>query len=101
MFNLSYGVNFVSIDRDNADMPRYNPLLPRLVEARHRCRILTNDYNNLDPRTVAAEDISNVRFELLKKLVGRVGEGTFVEPPFRPDYGCNVVIGRDCFINWK
>ncbi|KAJ5235786.1 uncharacterized protein N7469_004954 [Penicillium citrinum] len=79
----------------------YNPLLPRLVEARHRCRILTNDYNNLDPRTVAAEDISNVRFELLKKLVGHVGEGTFVEPPFRPDYGCNVVIGRDCFINWN
>lgn len=71
------------------------------MEARHRCRILTNDYNNLDPRTVAAEDISDVRFELLKKLVGRVGEGTFVEPPFRPDYGCNVVIGRDCFINWK
>ncbi|KAJ5892195.1 uncharacterized protein N7473_008423 [Penicillium subrubescens] len=79
----------------------YNPLLPSLEEARHRCRILTNDYNNLDPRTVPSEKIRDVRFELLQKLVGRVGEGSFVEPPFRPDYGCNVVIGRDCFINWN
>ncbi|GLI74572.1 hypothetical protein PoHVEF18_002816 [Penicillium ochrochloron] len=79
----------------------YNPLLPSLEEARHRCRILTNDYNNLDPRTVSSEKIRDVRFELLQKLVGRVGEGSFVEPPFRPDYGCNVVIGRDCFINWN
>ncbi|KAJ5440097.1 uncharacterized protein N7458_011095 [Penicillium daleae] len=79
----------------------YNPLLPSLEEARHRCRILTNDYNNLDPRTVPSEKIRDVRFELLQKLVGQVGEGSFVEPPFRPDYGCNVIIGRDCFINWN
>lgn len=80
---------------------RYNPLLPRLAEGRHRCRILTADYNQLDPRSVSWDQIAETRFELLKKLVGRVGEGTFVEPPFRPDYGCNVVIGRDCFLNWK
>ncbi|KAJ5167727.1 uncharacterized protein N7482_003321 [Penicillium canariense] len=79
----------------------YNPLLPSLEEGRHRCRILTNDYNNLDPRTVPSDKIRDVRFALLQKLVGRVGEGTFVEPPFRPDYGCNVVIGRDCFLNWN
>ncbi|KAJ5670738.1 uncharacterized protein N7477_006101 [Penicillium maclennaniae] len=79
----------------------YNPLLPRLVEGRHRCRILTSDYNRLDPRTVSFDKIAEARFDLLQKLVGRVGEGTFVEPPFRPDYGCNVVIGRDCFLNWN
>lgn len=82
-------------------MNSYNPLLPRLMEGRHRCRILTADYNQLDPRTVSYDKIAETRFELLKKLVGRVGEGTFVEPPFMPDYGCNVVIGRDCFLNWK
>ncbi|CEJ56646.1 putative acetyltransferase [Penicillium brasilianum] len=103
----------IAIARDLAGVPMsddyekmisgmlYNPLLPSLEEARHRCRILTNDYNNLDPRTVPSEQIRDVRFGLLQKLVGRVGEGSFVEPPFRPDYGCNVVIGRDCFINWN
>jgi acetyltransferase-like isoleucine patch superfamily enzyme len=86
----------------NANLPpRYNPLIPALLEGRHRCRILTADYNNLDPRMGSFDEVSDVRFELLQKLVGRVGKGTFVEPPFRPDYGCNVVIGRDCFLNWK
>ena len=75
--------------------------MPCLVESRHRCRILTADYNNLDPRTVSYDKIGKARFELLQRLVGRVGDNTLVEPPFRPDYGCNVIIGRDCFINWK
>ncbi|KAJ5584664.1 maltose/galactoside acetyltransferase [Penicillium hispanicum] len=79
----------------------YNPLIPRLLEGRHRCRILTDEYNNVDLRNVSYEEAAGVRFERLQRLVGRVGEGTFVEPPFRPDYGCNVVIGRDCFINWN
>jgi acetyltransferase-like isoleucine patch superfamily enzyme len=71
------------------------------MEARHRCRILTHEYNLLDPHTVTYDKIAEERFKRLQRLVGRVGEGTFVEPPFRPDYGCNIVIGRDCFLNWK
>ena len=71
------------------------------MEARHLCRGLTADYNNLDTKTVPYDQIADKRLELLRKLVGRVGDGTFVEPPFLPDYGCNIIIGRDCFINWK
>ncbi|KAJ5110524.1 acetyltransferase [Penicillium argentinense] len=79
----------------------YNPTIPRLLEARHICRGLTDDYNNLDTKSISYEDIADKRFELLKKLVGKVGEGTFIEPPFRPDYGCNISIGKECFINWN
>jgi acetyltransferase-like isoleucine patch superfamily enzyme len=39
--------------------------------------------------------------ELLRELVGKVGEGTFIEPPFMPDYGCNISIGKECFVNFK
>jgi acetyltransferase-like isoleucine patch superfamily enzyme len=83
-----------------ANKTRYNPNTPKLLEARHRCRGLTADYNDLDTKTVSYDQIVDKRLELLRKLVGRVGNGTFVEPPFRPDYGCNMIIGRDCFINW-
>ncbi|KAJ5631835.1 maltose/galactoside acetyltransferase [Penicillium longicatenatum] len=79
----------------------YNPTIPKLLEARHLCRGLTADYNNLDTKTVPYDQIADKRLELLRKLVGRVGDGTFVEPPFLPDYGCNITIGRDCFINWN
>lgn len=71
------------------------------MEARHVCRGLADDYNKLDSKTVPWEQIGDKRLELLRKLLGKVGDGTFVEPPFLPDYGCNVIIGRDCFINWK
>ena len=80
---------------------RYNPNIPQLLEARHLCRGLSADYNNLDTKTVTFDKIGDKRLELLRKLVGKVGDGTFIEPPFLPDYGCNTVIGKDCFFNWK
>lgn len=80
---------------------RYNPLLPKLAEARHRCRGVATDFNQLDAKTVSYEEIADRRMELLRNVVGRVGEGTFMEPPFWPDYGCNIAIGKECFINFK
>jgi acetyltransferase-like isoleucine patch superfamily enzyme len=62
---------------------------------------VANDYNNLDTKAVSWKEIGERRFELLKNVVGRVGKGTFVEPPFWPDYGCNIVIGKECFVNFK
>lgn len=79
----------------------YDPFVPVLVEARHRARGLTADYNNLDTKAVPSDKIAPVRLDMLRKFVGKVGDGTFVEPPFLPDYGCNVSIGSDTFINWK
>ncbi|KAF9881543.1 hypothetical protein CkaCkLH20_00689 [Colletotrichum karsti] len=38
---------------------------------------------------------------MLKDILGQVGKGTFIEPPFIPDYGCNVIIGENCFINFN
>ncbi|PWY67932.1 hypothetical protein BO70DRAFT_156688 [Aspergillus heteromorphus CBS 117.55] len=71
------------------------------MEGRHRARGVAQDYNNLDAKSVPYEKIADVRFDLLQKIVGHVGSGTFIEPPFNPDYGCNVSIGRDCFFNFN
>jgi acetyltransferase-like isoleucine patch superfamily enzyme len=79
----------------------YNANTPKLLEARHRCRGLAADYNGLDTKTVAYDQIAEKRLELLRRVVGRVGDGTFIEPPFMADYGCNIIIGKDCFVNWK
>jgi acetyltransferase-like isoleucine patch superfamily enzyme len=71
------------------------------MEARHRCRGLATDYNNLDTKKISVDDIADRRMELLRELVGKVGEGTFIEPPFMPDYGSNISIGKECFMNFK
>lgn len=80
---------------------RYNPNNPKLLEARHHCRGVTADYNSFNTKTVSYDQIFAKRLEMLRRVVGKVGDGTFVEPPFLPDYGCNVIIGRNCFFNWK
>ncbi|RAH79662.1 trimeric LpxA-like protein [Aspergillus japonicus CBS 114.51] len=78
----------------------YNPNTPKLLEMRHRCRGLARAFNDLDTMTIPSSQIFETRLALLRQLVGKVGEGTFIEPPFKPDYGCNVVIGSHCFIDW-
>ncbi|KAJ5874915.1 uncharacterized protein N7529_003345 [Penicillium soppii] len=79
----------------------YNPTVPKLLEARHLCRGFAADFNNLDTKTVTYDKIGEQRLELLRKFIGKVGDNTFIEPPFLPDYGCNVSIGKDCFFNWN
>ncbi|KAK2604641.1 hypothetical protein N8I77_007554 [Diaporthe amygdali] len=78
----------------------YNPNTPQLLEARHQARCKTYKYNNIDPNQFKQEEAASLRSKLLADLLGRVGSGCVIEPPFRPDYGCNVVMGSDCFINW-
>lgn len=45
------------------------------------------------------EDIED-RHAALSELLGSIGDGTIVKPAFRCDYGWNIRIGSDCFINY-
>jgi len=37
--------------------------------------------------------------QVLLKLLGSLGRGTWIEAPFYCDYGVNISLGSDCFIN--
>lgn len=63
--------------------------------------MVVEDYNKWSPKTITADQIFDARMKLLKNVVGKVGKGSFIEPPFNPDYGCNIIIGDQCFINFK
>lgn len=41
-----------------------------------------------------------LRDQLLRELLGGVGEGVLVKPPFRCDYGRNITIGAGTFVNY-
>ncbi|OJJ79605.1 sugar O-acetyltransferase [Aspergillus glaucus CBS 516.65] len=73
----------------------YNPNTSKLFEVRHHCRSVTAEYNAFDTKAVSYDQIFAKRLEMLRRVVGKVGDGTFVEPPFLPDYGCNCTAGKN------
>jgi maltose O-acetyltransferase len=66
-----------------------------LVAARERARRLWQSYNALDPAAAGA------RSEVLAQLLRAVGAGAVIEPPFFCDYGSQITLGADVFINFN
>lgn len=56
---------------------------------------LNIDYNRL------YEDETEERERILSKLLGHVGEGTFIQGPITFHYGCHTSIGDNTFINFN
>ena len=44
---------------------------------------------------------ARVKLQSLDNILGKAGKGSLIEPPFNPDYGSNIILGNDCFINFK
>ena len=66
-----------------------------LAEARDRCKALCQQFNQTAYLT---EDIEAAQ-ALLRRLLGAAGEGLRIEPPFWCDYGWNITVGRNFYMN--
>ena len=68
---------------------------PELKELKRKAHRLSQDYNRLyDDETAARE-------EILKELLGEIGEGSFLQGPITFHYGCHTKIGNHVFINFN
>ncbi|MGY1808628.1 sugar O-acetyltransferase [Blastococcus sp. SYSU D00669] len=67
---------------------------PELAEASARALDLAAAYNATTVRQGA------LRRQLLEELLGSIGEGTEIRPPFHVDYGGHIRIGARCFANF-
>lgn len=65
-----------------------------LTEARAATKRVLHEYNNTHPDDEAR------RLELLRGLLGSVGEHVWIEPPFRCDYGSQITMGEFVFANY-
>jgi maltose O-acetyltransferase len=72
----------------------YDPLDDELVAGRARARSLTRSYNE------TADSEQERRATILSELLGGAGAGVWIEPPFRCDYGSNIYLGRNVFLNF-
>ncbi|MBA3559106.1 MAG: sugar O-acetyltransferase [Gemmatimonadaceae bacterium] len=57
--------------------------------------MLRQSYNALDPAARPQ------RKDVLVQLLGAVGVGTVIEPPFFCDYGTQIILGAEVFINFN
>jgi maltose O-acetyltransferase len=72
----------------------YHPADPELFADHQRAQRLLAHYNATSP------DEMDDRTDLLRRLVGSCGGGTVIKPIFACDYGYNIRLGRNCFINY-
>ena len=71
----------------------YNSRDPELLGMYHRARKLLKAYNQLDSEWIEERE------RLLGELLGAVGKGVWIEAPFFCDYGENISIGANTFVN--
>jgi maltose O-acetyltransferase len=67
---------------------------PELAEGSTRALDLADAYNATTVRQ------GPLRRQLLEELLGEVGEGTEIRPPFYVDYGSHIRMGVRCFANF-
>lgn len=73
----------------------YDALHPRLVEMLAETREKIYDFNTLRPSQKAEQ------MAILRELLGSCGENLTVNQPFRCDYGRNIRLGDNVFINFN
>lgn len=67
---------------------------PEIAAASARALDLAAAYNATSVRQAP------LRRQLLKQLLGSIGEGTELRPPLSVDFGSNITIGARCFANF-
>ena len=73
----------------------YRATGPELAGERRAAQHLLARYNATGPDDAAG------RMTLLRQLFGAVGDGADIQPRFHCDYGYNIRVGRNCFINYN
>lgn len=72
----------------------YDDFSRELFDIRVEAKRLFRAYN------ATGDDEAELRRELLEKLLAHVGEGVWIEPDFRCEYGRNISIGDRTYLNF-
>lgn len=73
----------------------YDPMDPQLVEDRLQARLKFQAINRI------TDDQKELRDQRFYHLMGEAGNGLWIEPPFYCDYGYNIKLGNNVFMNFN
>lgn len=81
-------------ERMLAGLP-YKAWLDGLLEERQACKEKIYEFNNLRP------DQRERATEIITELFGKTGKDVYIEPPFHCDYGYNIEVGDNFWVNYN
>ncbi len=73
----------------------YDAMDSQLVAERRRARELCKAIND------SHDEERELRGRIIVELLGSVGDGVWIEPPFYCDYGTNIVLGSNVYFNFN
>lgn len=79
----------------------YDGYGPELSGARFRARKWMHKFNNHFPDDATQESLAADREQMLQEIMGKLGKGSYIEPPFSIDYGSNISIGSGLYANYN
>jgi len=79
------------MEKMKAGLP-YTSMLPNLIYDRMQCKDFLEKFNN-------TSDMMK-RSKMLNQLFGHTGKNVFIERHFTCEYGYNISMGDDCFMNY-
>lgn len=82
--------------------PLYWPFDEKLVEQRRAARDKLRRYNLTGLSSLPTAELEAERTVILRELLGKMNpeRPPFIEPPFQCDYGINIELGADCYMNF-
>jgi len=66
---------------------------PDLIAERKNCKVVLHEINSLSPIS------DEKRYELFRKILGKVKGQFIIESPFHCDYGYNIELGENFYMN--
>ena len=113
---VPFAAGTFAADRRSASSPRWPSASRRRRSSRVKERMLRGELYIADDPQIEADQArahelmerynatrhaeQDERDRLLRELLGEVGEGVVVRPPFRCDYGSHISIGAGTFVNF-
>lgn len=73
----------------------YDAIDPDLVSKLYECHDLCWEYNQIRPTNLSE------RNDLIRKILGKADEETFINQPFHCDYGKHIFVGKRFFANFN
>ena len=87
-------MNYISEKQKMLSGQMYDPSDPLLMEERKLARLKFQQINS------NGELQAESRLNMFRELLGSTGDNFFIEPPFYCDYGYNIELGNNVYLNF-